>query len=166
LFDLIHVAGMLGGAGVGLTMGGREFGAAGAVVGGVLGLVVGHVLGIAPWCICWAAFRLSIKRAPTERLRERLKTEYYVSHLLIAEMVVRGEPAESFWPYVLSSLRSDSFAERHSGWKNLNIWFPRMAKQIEGFRPQAPAETCREYVAKIENAEPSTAPLPRSSDTE
>ena len=101
----------------------------------------------------------------TQRLRKKLQTEQYLADRLIAEMIVRGEPAESFWPFVLSSLQSDSFYERYHGWVNLNIWFPRIAKQIEGFEPNAPTERCRNDVMKIENVEPCAAPLPRESDT-
>ena len=166
LFDLIQGISIGGGAWLGFTTGRREFGVAGALLGGILGLVVGQFVGIAPWYVFWTGFRLTCKFSSIERLRRKLKTDYFMADRLIAEMIVRGEPAESFWPFVLSLLRSDSFPERHSGWENLNIWFPRIAKQMEGFTPHAPTETCSRYVKKIENVEPCAAPLPRESDIE
>jgi hypothetical protein len=134
-------------------------GAVTAVTGGILGLIVGHFLGITPWYLCWGVITLQIKLTTTEGLRKKLQTEHYMSDRFIAEMIVRGEPVKSFWPYILSSLRSDSFYERYHGWVNLNIWFPRIAKQIEGFSPEDSMEWCRKYITKIENAEPNAAPL-------
>ncbi len=166
LFDLMHVGGIIGGIWVGITMGDRISGVTAAVIGGILGFVAGHFVGgIVPWYIGWVVFDLlGIRRRRTEVLRNRLQTGQYMADRLIAEMIIRGEPVESFWPYILSSLRSDSFYERAQGWDNLEVWFPRIAKQIEGFRPQDSVEACRRYVAKIENAEPCAAPLPRESD--
>lgn len=166
LFDLIQGISLAVGAGEGFRIGGREFGVAGAFLGGVLGLVVGQFVGIATWYVFWAGFRLADKFSSIERLRRKLKTDYFVADRLIAEMIVRGEPAESFWPFVLSLLRSDSFPERYSGWENLNIWFPRIAKQMEGFTPHDPIKISSRYVKKIENVEPCAAPLPRESDIE
>jgi hypothetical protein len=164
IFDLFQVLAMGGGLWFGVKTGDRGFGAAGAVVGGVLGLVVGHFVGVGPIHFFWVVFRLLDKLTPTEMLRKKLLTEHYIAYRLIAEMIVRGEPAESFWPFVLSALQSDSFYERYHGWENLNLWFPRIAQQIEGFDPNAPTERCRKYVTKIENVEPSAAPLPCASD--
>jgi hypothetical protein len=104
-----------------------------------------------------------MKMTSTESLRKKLHTESFFSDRLIAEMIVRGESVESFWPYILSLLQSSSFFERAYGWDNLNVWFPRIAKEIEGFEPQAPTERCREYVMRIANVEPCAAPLPRDS---
>ena len=44
--------------------------------------------------------------------------------------------------------------------ENLQIWFPRIAKQIKGFDPAYSVESCRQYIRRIENAEPCAAPLP------
>jgi hypothetical protein len=161
LFDMFQVIGIGGGAWLGIQTGSRDFGVAGAVVGGIVGLVAGQALGLAPWYLFWVVIRLHDKMTSTQRLREKLRTEYPFADRLIAEMVVRGEPVESFWPYVLSLLNSDSFFERAAGWENLNIWFPGIAKQIEGYNPQDPATICRRYVMKVEHIEPSAAPLLR-----
>ncbi len=161
LFDMFQVMGIGGGAWLGIQTGSRVFWVAGAVVGGIIGLVIGQTVGLSPWYLFWVVIRLHDKMTSTQRLREKLRTEYYIAERLIAEMVVRGEPAESFWPYVLSLLNSDSFFERAAGWENLKIWFPRIAKEIEGYNPQSPATICRRYVMKIEHSEPSAAPLLR-----
>ena len=155
LFDFIQATSIAGGAWLGFGTGSKAFGAAGALLGGILGLVIGQFVGMAPWYVWWAGFRLTCKFSSIERLRRKLRTNYFMADRLIAELIVRGEPAESFWPLVLSLLRSESFPERYSGWKNLNIWFPRIAKQMEGFTPHRSTEVCSRYVKKIENVEPS-----------
>ena len=68
--------------------------------------------------------RFQLKRASVEKLKQDLEEQYYVAHLLIAELIRRGEAVEQFWPYVLSLLKSDSDDKRRFGWHNLNIWFP------------------------------------------
>ena len=98
-FDLLQLLGILAGIATGLSIGHACFGWVGAAVGGVLGLLAGYLVGRLPWLIAWGIFRFRIKSTSTERLRKRLETQYFISHLLIAEIVVRGEPAESFWPY-------------------------------------------------------------------
>ncbi len=163
-FDLLQLLGILAGIATGLSIGHACFGWVGAAVGGVLGLLAGYLVGRLPWLIAWGIFRFRIKSTSTERLRKRLETQYFISHLLIAEIVVRGEPAESFWPYVLSLLRSDSSDQRRFGWQNLRIWFPRLAKQAEGFNPEDPVEKRSEQLRKIEGAEPCAEPLPRETE--
>ncbi len=164
VFDLIQLIGLAVGAWLGFTTGSKAFGVASALLGGILGLVVGQFVGLAPYYIFWAGERLTWKFSSIERLRRKLKTDYFMADHLIAEMIVRGEPAESFWPFILSLMQSRSFPERYSGWENLNIWFPTIAKQMEGFTPDGPTEMCRRYVKKIENVEPCSAPLPREQD--
>jgi hypothetical protein len=165
LFDMLHVGGIVAGIWIGITTGNRTGGVIGAMIGGILGSVVGHFAGIAPWHAFWAIGRLNTKLTSTERLRKKLQTDQFQAAWLIAEMIRRGEPVESFWPWILSLLESDSFYERAHGWDNLNIWFPRIAKQIDGlYSPQTPTARCKKYVTRIRNAEPCAAPLPSDSE--
>ncbi len=167
LFDLLQVMGVIGGAWIGLTKGAKESGLAGAILGGVLGLVIGYFVGLAPTWVFWVVFDyLGIRKRRTEPLKKRLAKDHGFAFRLIAELVLRGEPAESFWPFILLLLQSDSVSERYSGWENLNIWFPRIAKQIEGFTPHEPTEKCREYVKKVENVQPRAEPLPREAGSD
>lgn len=159
LFDLLQWATALG-LMAGLSLVGQaNYGWLGAISGGVLGFVGGSILGRVPWMLSWSSYRLHLKRSSTEKLMSELKEQYYVSHLLIAELVVRGEPVEQFWPYILSQVQSESSDQRRLGWHNLNIWFPRLAAQIEGFDPHASIEERKEKLKTIENAEPDAAAL-------
>jgi hypothetical protein len=170
LFDVFQVNGIVLGTYVGCVAGNRACGVLGAIAIGAFGGVIGNFVGNTPVCITWIlSDYCGIRRTRTEVLRRRLdglKSECgFYAEQLIAEMVLRGEPAESFWPNVLSLLRSP-FPDNSHGWDNFNLWFPRIARQVHGFCPYDPPDRCRECVLKIENIEPCAAPLPRESHTE
>ena len=158
LFDVLQWGAAFGGMLYGVRVGAR-FGWVGVIGGGLVGFVGGSILGRVPWVISRGWYRWHLKRTSTEELKSELKEQYYVSHLLIAELVIRGEPVEQFWPYVLSQVRGEFSDERRFGWENLRIWFPRMAQQVEGFDPCASTEACREKLKAIEAAEADARPL-------
>jgi hypothetical protein len=159
LFDLLQWTTALG-LMIGLALLGQaKLGWLGAIGGGVLGFVVGSILGRIPLMMSWASYHRHLKRSSTEQLKSELKEQYFVSHLLIAELVVRGEPVEQFWPYILSQVQSESSDQRRFGWRSLNVWFPRLAQQVEGFDPYASTDMCREKLKALEKAVPDAAPL-------
>lgn len=160
LFDLFRWAAALGLMAYLAIVGQAQFGFLGAIGGGVLGFVGGNILGCMPLLVYRVSYRRHLKRSSTEQLKSELDEQYFVSHLLISELVVRGEPVEQFWPYVLSQVQSESSDQRSFGWHNLNIWFPRMANQVEDYDPHASTDACREKLKMIEKAEPDAAPLP------
>ena len=90
LFDMMQGMGIVGGACLGITTGGKEFGVAGAIIGGMLGFVVGHFMGMAPWWIGLVMLRLSYKLTSTARLKKKLQTEHYIAEQLIAELIVEA----------------------------------------------------------------------------
>jgi len=132
----------------------QSWGWPGGIVGAAAGFFAGVLIGRLPVAISSVILRFQLKRASVEKLKQDLEEQYFVSHLLIAELIRRGEAVQQFWPYVLSLLKSDSDHKRRFGWHNLNIWFPEFAKQLDGFDPHASTETCRERIQTIEAAEP------------
>src|SRR5262245_17911050 len=124
IFHLLELLGFLCGAVVGLTVGWLYFGLIGALVGGLGGAFVGRIVGRVPWVLAFALMRCDLKCSSTEALRERLKREYYISHLIIAELLTRGEPVESFRAAVLDQLRSGDADVRRFGEVNAELWFP------------------------------------------
>ena len=156
LFDMLQWIGALAGA----VIGSVRFDRPGAVGGAIVGFFLGAIVGRIPFAIAWSCFRFRVKRRSIDRLKQDLEQQYFVSHLLIAELVVRGEPVEQFWPYILSLLGSDSSDERRFGWANLQLWLPRLAARIEGWNPHDSAAKCREQLRAIEDAEPDAGPLP------
>jgi hypothetical protein len=156
---------------IGFIVGKSKFGLTVGVISGILGIAVGYVVGTAPLWLGWLIWDyFGIRKRKTGVLKSKLKNVlnggyYFEIDQWIAELVIRGEPVESFWPDVLSLLRSEmrrnSYGERYYGWKNLKIWFPRIAILINGFDPNAPPAKRREYLAKIENTLPCAEPIPR-----
>ena len=126
IFDFIKLIGAVVGAIVGGCYGYQVFGWLAAIIGVPLGFVVGMFIGNLPWAASSAWMRFNLKRCNTEKLKERLQHEYFVSHLLIAELVSRGEPLEQFRGYVTSLLHSNSSAERQFGEGTARIWFPEL----------------------------------------
>lgn len=122
-FDLLKLVGALGGAVLG-GLYGFAHGWLAAVAGIVVGLVVGAFAGNLPWLASWAWMRYDLKRSSTARLKERLRAEYGISHLLIGELVSRGEPLEQFREYVAGLLESQNPLERHCGKGTAGMWFP------------------------------------------
>jgi hypothetical protein len=63
------------------------------VIAGVLvGVVAGWTIGRVPFVVASGSLRRSLRRASSFDLRSRLEREYFISHLIIADLVSRGEP--------------------------------------------------------------------------
>jgi hypothetical protein len=128
IFHLLQLFGIIAGIALGAQLGQWYLGLAGAIGGGFVGLLAGFVVGRLPWVIGWAWMRRDLKRSSAGDLRRRLESQYFVSHLIIAELVTRGEPVESFRDLVVRQLNSDSPDVRRFGEANAALWFPELAK--------------------------------------
>jgi len=73
--------------------GALHFGLMGAIAGAALGLVAGGVLGRLPFALAGHRLKGELARTSSEDLRSRLRSgkEYFLSHLLLAELMSRGE---------------------------------------------------------------------------
>jgi hypothetical protein len=92
------------------------------IVGAVLGLFLGYLLGKIPYVIAVQTLTRNLHRCDVTTLRSRLEKEYYISHLIIAELLLRGETIESFRGYVSGLLISDSPDRRRFGKEVVRIW--------------------------------------------
>ena len=72
------------------------------------------------------AIRLRMKFSHTTVLRARLERDQCLSHLIIAELVSRGDPVDQFRDQVEALIRSNSFFLRGSGKQCRKKWFPDM----------------------------------------
>jgi hypothetical protein len=124
IFDLLQGVGAFGGALFAGRFGYDSFGWPTAVVATPLGFVAGAYIGNLPWAAAGAWMRYDLKRSSNDKLKERLEAEYFVAHLLIAELVSRGEPLEQFRSYVGALLHSDDSSRHHFGEQTARIWFP------------------------------------------
>lgn len=122
IFHLFELMGAVFGIVAGAAVGQVWFGWVGLILGGIAGFVVGAILGGLPYAIASEMLKHSLKRCDVATLRSRLDTEYYISHHIIALLVIRGEPIESFRDYVAGLQRSDSADRRRFGKHLLRIW--------------------------------------------
>ncbi len=127
IFHLSELMGVLFGTAAGGFVGGMCFGWVGAILGVVLGFFVGQILGRVPYAIAGQMLKSNLVRCDVPTLRSRLDKEYYISHLIIAQLLIHGEPVESFRDYVAGLRHSDSPDRRRFGEQLLRIW-PEMAQ--------------------------------------
>ena len=99
---------------------------AGVVIGATLGLLVGFLIGMLLQEFGEIAIRLRMKFLDTANLRARLERDQCLSHLIIAELVSRGDPVEPFRDQVETLIRSNSFFQRSSGKQCRKKWFRDM----------------------------------------
>lgn len=127
VFNVLQFAGVIAGAGFGYRLGAGIGGTIGGVVGLVVGIAVGWTIGRLPFVVSFWSLRRSLKRASVADLRSRLEREYFISHLIIAELVIRGEPVESFRSIVEQQLASQTADVQRFGRANAQVWFPELA---------------------------------------
>jgi membrane protein YqaA with SNARE-associated domain len=122
LFDLIQVLALLIGVYFGATQGYQSGNVLGLFVGALIGLLAGWVIGRLPFLVAMIWARADLKRASTEKLQSRLAREYFSSHLIIAELLQRGEPITSFSEYANELAQSKDTNKARFGKNLLTIW--------------------------------------------
>jgi hypothetical protein len=123
LFDLLKLVGAGAGAFFAARLGYQTFGWPAAMIAAPLGFVGGGFIGNLPWVAAGAWMRFDLKRSSSAKLKQRLEREYFISHILIAELVSRGEPLEQFRGYVAGLLQSSNPSEQHFGREVAGLWF-------------------------------------------
>src|SRR5262249_9210917 len=126
VFNVFQFVALLGGAMAGYRIGHASGGTVGAIAGVVVGASVGWRVGRVPQVLVSRWLHRSLRRANSADLRSRLEGEYFISHLIIAELVSRGEPVESLREVVTAQLNSDSPDVRRFGRANAQTWFPEL----------------------------------------
>ena len=127
MFDILQFGGVIAGAVFGYRLGAGFGGTVGGVLGSIAGIAVGWTVGRLPFVVSLWSLRRSFNRASVADLRSRLEREYFISHLIIAELVTRGEPVESFRSVVEHQLASQSADVQRFGRANAQVWFPELA---------------------------------------
>jgi hypothetical protein len=153
LFMLLNLCELLGAA-AGL-LGGGVLGAAawgwpGGVLGALAGGLAGRLLGRVPYTLALQILHWNLRRCDTATLQRRLARDYFISHFIIAYLVLRGIPAETLLPPVLDQLRAPNPGPRRFGWKNLRMWFPETAQKLPDFNPDEPTAVCQKKLAALE----------------
>lgn len=132
MFDILQFAAVLAGAYFGYRLGAGTGGILIGVLGLIAGIAIGWIVGRLPFAIPFWSLRRSLKRASVPDLRARLGQEYFISHLIIAELVTRGEPVESFRSVIEHQLASPSADVQRFGRANAQLWFPELASSPAG----------------------------------
>ena len=127
IFHLFELISAVSGIAAGAVVGQRSLGWIGVVLGSVAGFFAGRMVGRVPYAIAGQMLKRDLTRCDAATLRSRLEREYYISHLIIAHLLVRGETVESFSDYVASLRHSDSPDRRRFGEQLLRTW-PEMAQ--------------------------------------
>lgn len=146
LFDLIQLAAVALGGVFGYSVAWPGYGLIGALAGGVLGIFVGRL----PLLLALFLAGRSFRAQSTAELRARLRGhEHFIAHLLLAELLRRGEDVSGELQPVLELLRSDLPEHRRLGWACLHLAFPERAHRLVDFDPLGSTERCREQVAAV-----------------
>lgn len=129
IFDVFSTASIIAGALIGCRLGAKTAGVAGGGIGLIAGITVGWIVGRLPFVASIWWLRRSLQRASVAELRSRIDREYFVSHLLIAELVSRGEQVESLRSAVQQQLSSESADVQRFGQANARMWFPDLVEK-------------------------------------
>jgi hypothetical protein len=144
IFHFIAFFGVVIGFAVGGIIGGKLYGMFGGLGGAVLGAYIGLVAGRLPGFFSKRALVKKIRHKTTDQLRAILHgNEFYLFHLVIAELAVRGEDIQKERGCVVQLLVSDNYAARVCGWQTLRCFFPEVAKRIAEYQPKDSIEVCR-----------------------
>jgi hypothetical protein len=149
MYDMIATCSALMGGVVGASIGYRVAGTGGAVGGGLVCGYVCLVAGRLPSYLALRSVRAGFRRQTVDQLRADLKKRYYVIHLILAELMIRGEDISRELPVVVDLLSSDSQDKRRFGIGALRLAFPELAQQIPDYDCSESAEVCRAKAAGV-----------------
>lgn len=151
IFHLFRILGLLSGCVFGIRFGFEFYGWRGAIIGSLLGALIGIFIGNLPFFVGTWYLWINLKLSDSSKLKNRLETDFFISHLIIAELVIRGEDTEQFKDYVLNLLQSEYSNQRRFGWHNLNIWFPELAKNLEYYDSENPTDEHKSKILEFRN---------------
>lgn len=144
IFHFIAFCGTVIGAAVGGIIGGEFGGTLSRIVGAVLGAYIGLIIGRLPGYFSKRVLARKIQCKTTDELLTILRgNQFYLFHLVIAALAVRGEDIQKERDYVLKLLISDNYAARLCGWQTLQYFFPEVAKRFVDYHPKDLVGVCR-----------------------
>ncbi|WP_147468258.1 hypothetical protein [Corallococcus interemptor] len=118
----------------------------GAAGGVPVGWVLGYGVGGLPFLVVARILSNNLRRTDPASLKQRLEAEYYISHLLLAELAQRGEDLAQYEEPILQLLQAESGDRRQHGWTSLQSFYPARAEALADYKPEASAEACRQQV--------------------
>lgn len=153
LFGLFAFFGFFVGALFGFSVGRHHFGIIGAIAGPLIGAILGFFIGCIPDFLAKEHMFKSMQRSSNDELRKILEHKMWTFYetLALLNLQIRGEAVEPYLRRILTLLESNDSMERLFARDALRLVFTPLAKQIDdfGYDPKAPAEDCRNKVAKL-----------------
>lgn len=126
IFHPLELLGYLAGLIVGWWSGFLFLGWPGGIIGALVECLAGGIAGRMPGWLTDRLIQWSLRRASVTKLRGQLESEYFTSHLIIAELIRRGEPRESFRKTAEAQHQSPSDHVKRFGELNARLWFPKL----------------------------------------
>lgn len=147
LFDLFIFFGVTAGIIIGSKCGYGNLGVAGAVLGGAIGALMGWL----PYAVASYFVQRSLEKESVQQLRDRIRSgnEYFITPLLLAHLLRRGENVADELPFIIELIKSDSADRRRFGWAALKFAFPEIASEIPEFRPHDSTDKCRTLASHL-----------------
>jgi hypothetical protein len=151
LFGLIRIAFVMAGIVIGGSWGSAWFGSVGGFTGGALGVIVGYIIGGVPYALSIRTLQNSLDKETDLQLRDRIASgkEYYISHLLLAQLMKRGQDVTDMLPSIVDLLESESSDRRRFGWGSLKFAFPEIASKISTFHPNGDLQERTKLLARL-----------------
>ncbi|MCL2871895.1 MAG: hypothetical protein FWF41_02765 [Betaproteobacteria bacterium] len=159
-FDALIVIGIIAGIFIGHKCGLLWFGTTGAIGIALVGGAMGYIVARLPWVFANRSIKQRLEKEPSQQLRERLHHEYFVAHLILAQLMKRGEDISNELPWVIGLIKSEDKNRRIFGWSALKFAFPKIAAQIAEYRPTDSTERCRALASRLDlHVEPNAESL-------
>ena len=131
-FHLVAITAAIGCAIAAFILVRRAWGWPFAVLAVPVAFYLGLTIGWIPARVTGARILGELRRASVDELRERLRTQWFLSHYIIPILYARGESLESLKRYTLELMLASDPAQRWQGWRNLNLLFPKDAATFRG----------------------------------
>ena len=149
LFDLFELTAAVGGCIVGSQIGYVSWGWLGAIAVALGGLRVGVVVGRIPSALTLAFLQRDLRRCDTATLKERLRSQYYVSHFIVPVLRRRGEAERDLQEQMLSLLLAESSDERWHAWRTVTLCFPDLARRLRGIDVRGAPQRYEEVIDRV-----------------
>ena len=149
LFDVFRMTAAIGGCSAGFVLGYKVGSWPGGIALGFCGLYLGTVIGRIPIALALKFLERDIRRCNTANLREKLTSQPYLSHFIVAELVTRGESERELQDHALSLLLSESGDVRWQGWRTVNLCFPALAESMRGIDVRLPPQRYEQLIQRL-----------------
>lgn len=148
LFDILELIAPVAVCVAGLQIGYRKWHWLGAIALALGGLYVGLVLGRIPYVLTLAFLQRDLRRCDTATLKERLRSQYYLSHFIVPILRRRGEPESELQEQTLLLLLAESSDKCWHGWRTVNL-FPELAERLRGIDVCGAPQQYQEIVERL-----------------